>query len=88
MKRRPALIILDAGDADVVVARVTTRDHRTPFDIALTGWKDAGLLAASVVRLHKVATLERILVERHMGSVTPADRARIAAALRTTYADW
>jgi mRNA interferase MazF len=32
-KNRPALVILDTGDADVVVARVTTQLHQTPHDV-------------------------------------------------------
>jgi len=31
-KKRPALVILDTGDADVVVARVTTQTASTPSD--------------------------------------------------------
>ncbi len=87
-KRRPALVLLDIGDADIVVARVTTRHYQTPFDVALVDWQNASLLAASVVRLHKVATLERALVDRHMGQVSTADRTRIAAILKSTYGAW
>lgn len=87
-KRRPALVILDVGDADILVARVTTRSYDTHFDIALTDWQSAGLLAASIVRVHKVATLERTLVERHMGQISTADRSRIAEVLARTYAAW
>ncbi len=87
-KRRPTLIILDTGDADVVVARVTTRLYRTSFDMALVDWSDAGLLAASVVRLHKVVTLERKLVEQRMGTVSAADCAAIASVLTSMYGNW
>jgi len=54
-KLRPALVVLDSGDADVVLARVTT----PPYDIHLTDWRQAGLLAPSFVRLHKLATLSK-----------------------------
>ncbi len=87
-KRRPALVIFDAGDADIVLARVTTRLYQTPFDVPLLDWNAAGLLAASVVRLHKVATLERELTERRMGTVSSEDRARIAAVLEKMYGAW
>ena len=55
-KNRPALVILDVGDADIAVARVTTQPYQTPFDFTITGWQKAGLLAPSVVRLHKLAS--------------------------------
>ena len=56
-KPRPALVILDTGDADVLLARVTTQSRATSFDVALAGWAQAGLLAPSIVRLHKLETL-------------------------------
>jgi mRNA interferase MazF len=87
-KRRPALVVLDSGDADIVVARVTTRIYQTRFDIALVDWSAAGLLAASVVRLHKIATLQRSLVAHRMGTVSTADHAKIAAVLASLYGSW
>jgi mRNA interferase MazF len=51
-KPRPALVILDTGDADVLLARVTTQSRATPYDVTLAGWAQAGLLAPSIVRLH------------------------------------
>jgi mRNA-degrading endonuclease toxin of MazEF toxin-antitoxin module len=38
-KPRPALVILDTGDADVVLARVTTQVANTPFDVTLADWQ-------------------------------------------------
>ncbi|MGA8346262.1 MAG: hypothetical protein WB773_00450, partial [Isosphaeraceae bacterium] len=32
-KPRPALVVLDTGDADVVLARVTTQPKSTPYGI-------------------------------------------------------
>ena len=34
-KRRPALVLLDTGDEDMVVARITSQIHQTPFDVCL-----------------------------------------------------
>ena len=88
VKRRPALMVLDNGDSDVVVARVTTRLYQTTFDVALADWQSAGLLAPSVVRLHKLATLERALVDRRLGRLSTADRTRVAAVLQSTFGAW
>jgi hypothetical protein len=44
-KDRPALVLLDGGDADILAARVTTQPYQTPFDVRLSDWQQAGLLA-------------------------------------------
>src|SRR4051812_13102044 len=49
-KTRPALVILDTGDADLVVARVTTQAVSAAQDVPITDWQGAGLLAAPIVR--------------------------------------
>jgi mRNA interferase MazF len=46
-KPRPALVVLDSGDADVLLARVTTQSHNSPFDVPILAWQQAGLLAPS-----------------------------------------
>ncbi len=83
-KRRPALILLDTGDDDVVVARVTGQLSATPQDVTLDEWQQAGLLLPSVVRLHKVATLQRKLVDKKLGRLTPGDWSRVVLTLRDT----
>ena len=87
-KSRPAMVVLDAGDADILVARVTTQSGQDDHDVLLHGWKDAGLLAPSTVRLHKLATLEKALVQRRLGRVQSEDRAAISATMRRTYGTW
>jgi mRNA interferase MazF len=87
-KVRPALVVLDTGDADVVVARVTTQTAVAPLDVSLTDWQASGLLAASVVRLHKLATIEKALVIRVLGQLQPGDRQRVAAVLQQTFGSW
>jgi len=34
-RRRPALVLLDTGDEDMVVARITSQPLRTPFDVEI-----------------------------------------------------
>jgi mRNA interferase MazF len=81
-KRRPALILLDTGDDDTVVARVTSQLSAAPQDVTLDEWQQAGLLLPSVVRLHKVATLQRRLVDKKLGRLTPGDWSRVVLILR------
>jgi mRNA interferase MazF len=82
------LVILDTGDADVVLARVTTQVANTPFDVTLAGWRQAGFLAPSTVRLHKLATLSKSGVRRRLGSPGVGDRQRVAAVLQQFATSW
>ena len=82
VKRRPALVLLDAGNGDVVVARVTSQQVQTKYDVKLIEWKQAGLLLPSVVRLHKLATLQKTLVERRLGVLTTKDSSRVKAKIQ------
>jgi mRNA interferase MazF len=83
-KRRPALILLDTGDDDIVVARVTGQLSAATQDVTLDEWQQSGLLLPSVVRLHKVATLQRKLIDRKLGRLAPGDWARVVLTLRQT----
>jgi mRNA interferase MazF len=85
---RPALVILDSGDADMVVARMTTQPHYTAYDVPITDWSSAGLLSPSWVRLHKLAALEKSLVNRRLGSLQPADYQQVSAVMRQIYGAW
>src|SRR5688572_21446265 len=81
-KQRPALVIADEGDDDVLLARVTTQSVRSPLDVPIADWRSAGLLAASIVRLHKLATIEKSLVARTLGFLTQIDRVSVASGLK------
>jgi mRNA interferase MazF len=85
-KRRPALVLLDTGDEDIVVARLTSQVSQTVFDVELVDWQQAGLLLPSVARVHKVATLEKRLVERRLGMLTPNDWAQVRARIQQLWA--
>lgn len=81
-KHRPALLLLDVGDDDIVVARITTHISRSAFDVGINNWKEAGLKAPSGVRLHKLATLEKSLVDRKRGRLVPADWILVQSKLK------
>ena len=81
-KWRPALVLIDIVDADIVVARVTSQIARTAFDVEIENWQQAGLLVPSVVRVHKLATLEKRLVVRRLGTVTTHDWAQVRAKIQ------
>lgn len=81
-KRRPALVLLDSGDDDLLLARITTQYSNSPFDYELKDWIKAGLRAPSFVRLHKLATLEKKLIEKEFGHLTAADRQHVQEICR------
>ena len=81
-RRRPALILLDTGDNDIMVARVTNQAARDQFNIELEDWGSAGLLLPSIARVHKLATLEKRIVERRLGALTSNDWNRVRESIQ------
>jgi mRNA interferase MazF len=80
-KRRPALVINDFEDGDIIVCRITSRLYQTTFDIALTNWKKAGLKLPSIARIHKIATLTKDMVELKMGEIHTTDKDKAKALI-------
>ncbi len=75
-KIRPVLVLwLDAGD--VVVAAVTSAPPRSATDVALAEWKLAGLRVASTVRLSRLDCLEKILLRKKLGALSPGDAGQV-----------
>jgi len=68
-KKRPALIINDFNDGDILVSRITSQIYKTKNDIYIKHWDKAGLKLPSVIRIHKLATLEKNMVEIVMGEI-------------------
>jgi len=79
-KQRPALVLNENGDDDVLLARVTTKSHVSDFDIVVDQWKSAGLLAPSTIRVHKIATLEKRLIRRRLGRLAQSDLTTVWSA--------
>jgi mRNA interferase MazF len=77
IKRRPALVLLDSGDDDIVVARITSQISQTSYEVQIIRWQEAGLILLSVVRLHKIATVEKQLVNRRLGALRLDDWAKV-----------
>ncbi|MFH1097238.1 MAG: type II toxin-antitoxin system PemK/MazF family toxin [Candidatus Desantisbacteria bacterium] len=82
VKQRPAIVLLDTGDEDVVVVRVTSQPVQTLFDVKIIEWQQAGLLVPSVIRVHKLATIEKRLIMRRLGTLKDDDWAQVCAAIR------
>ena len=73
VKLRPAIVLKDTNDFDFITARVTSQSRQTEYDIEVTDWKKARSLLPSIIRKHKIATLETKLVKRQMGKLSASD---------------
>ncbi len=80
-KRRPALVVIDTGDNDIIVMRITSQMYQTGFDLQVGDWKQAGLLVPSTIRIHKPATVEKNIVNRVLGRLTASDWAAVKSRL-------
>jgi mRNA interferase MazF len=84
-KVRPAVVVLDSGDGDVVAVPVTSRPRAAEFDLALADWRGAGLNLPSTVRVHKIAVLPKANIRRAVGRVTADDLAALRSVLRGAF---
>lgn len=76
-KKRPALIINVFEDGDIIVCRITSQIYETPFDVNLDLWEKFGLKLPSVIRVHKLATLDKDLVETILGKIDDVTKEKI-----------
>jgi len=87
IKKRPAIVVSSSGyqarRRDVIIMAVTSRMRSTSafgeFEVA--EWKKAGLIVPSVVK-PVLATIEKRLVIKKLGSLQRADRESLQASLR------
>ncbi|HEX3007300.1 MAG TPA: type II toxin-antitoxin system PemK/MazF family toxin [Bacteroidales bacterium] len=80
-KRRPALIINDFNDGDIVVCRITSQIYKTKHDIFIEAWEKSGLKLPSVIRVHKIATLQKDMVETVMGKIDDLTKNSVRTAI-------
>jgi mRNA interferase MazF len=72
-KRRPVMVIKETGDGDLLIAKITSKLYNTDFDVSISQWQEAGLISASVARIHKIQTLHSSLVVGHIGKLAHMD---------------
>jgi mRNA interferase MazF len=90
---RPALVVSDGpiGD-DLVLAGISSvvRGPRVPTDLLIdrshAEFKQTGLRVASVIRLHKLATVENRILVRRLGQIGPQLQAVVDVSLRKVLA--
>jgi mRNA interferase MazF len=84
-KPRPALVILDTGDADVLMARITSQSRPSQYDLPIGDWAAAGLRMPSSVRIHKLATMQKRKIRHTVGTLSSNDRQTVSAALNSIF---
>jgi mRNA interferase MazF len=85
VSKRPALVLYDSGDQDVLVARVTTQEYTAEGDYRILDWRTGGLLAESFVRLGKQATIEKHYIVRQLGALNAGEIEKLKAILRKIF---
>lgn len=83
--KRPAVVLYDSGDEDVLVARVTTQEYTSGTDYKVKSWKGCGLMAESYIRFGKQATLEKRLVIRRLGRLEESEIDQIRSILQKMF---
>jgi mRNA-degrading endonuclease toxin of MazEF toxin-antitoxin module len=68
-KKRPALVLVDTEDEDIIVCRITSKLYDSDFDFEIKNWEKCGLKLPSVIRLHKIATLDKSLIDISIGEI-------------------
>ena len=72
-KNRPAIVLID-NDSDITVAFISTRIHwKAEADILLQPTTGNGLKKESLIRLSKIATIDKDLILGHLGEISPFD---------------
>lgn len=68
-KKRPAMVICDYNDGDIIVCRITSKIYISKNDVFIENWENTGLKLPSVIRVHKLATLEKNMILTEMGTI-------------------
>ena len=84
-KQRPALVVLDIGDDDVVLAPITTTERKSKGDRKIKNWKQSGLLLDSWIRLAKIACLDKSDIRRKLGTFSPVDNKHTVSVWNKLY---
>ena len=84
-KKRPALIVLDIEDNDVVLVPITTTERTNKGDLKILKWKEAGLVAESWMRLAKVTTLNKTMITKLLGTLENSDKENFVQGWNEVY---
>jgi len=81
IKNRPALILV-VGESDITVSFITTQlKWQDPFDLKINPSPSNGLKRPSLIRLNKLATIDKDLVIGKLGNLNQDELANIDKSL-------
>lgn len=85
-KVRPALVLHVSRGDDCIVAFISSRvEERSPFDVRMSASDVNGLKVESVVKVDKLATLQKKIVIGELGVAEQPVRRAVDAALRKLF---
>ncbi len=84
-KQRPALVVLDTGDDDIILAPITTTERKSKGDYKIKNWQQSGLLLDSWVRLAKITCLNKSDTHKQLGVFSPSDKNQIVSVWNKLY---
>jgi len=84
-KQRPAFVVLDTGDDDIVLAPITTTERKNKGDYKVKNWKESGLLLDSWIRLAKITCLNKSDIHRELGIFSAGDKKQIVSIWNKLY---
>ena len=85
ISKRPAIVLYDSGDQDILAARITTQEYTVSTDYKIVEWRKCGLLAESYIRLSKQATIEKGYVIKKLGTLGSPEIEIIKSILRKMF---
>ncbi len=84
-KIRPAIVLSDLNDGDLLVARITSKMQASKFDYYLSSWKKLNLLKPSWIRMHKLSTLDAKLAKKKIGQLDSKQMKSISLIFKTVF---
>jgi mRNA interferase MazF len=77
LKNRPALILI-AGETDITLSFITTQlKWEEPLDVIIEPSLENGIKRTSIIRLSKLATLDKDLVLGKLGNLSQSEMATV-----------
>ncbi len=70
------------NDGDIIVCRITSQIYKTQNDVMIDEWTKSGLKLPSVIRVHKIATLEKDMVELSLGKVDKSIKEKVKEIIK------
>lgn len=85
VSKRPAIVLFDSGDQDILVARITSQEYIGEADYKILNWRKGGLLTESYVRLGKQATIEKRYIIKQLGTLETGEIEKLKSILKKMY---